>query len=62
MWLGYPEEYNDNKLSFKVLTPPSVMPDANHLLSVSSNTQSCLDGLNLCWHQTTAGNIAQLLS
>lgn len=62
VWPDIQRSMFTNELSSKVLTPPSVMPDANHLLSVSSNTQSCLDGLNLCWHQYTASNIAQLLS
>lgn len=50
-----------SELSSMVFTPPSVMPNTNNLLSVSSNTQSCLDGSKLCWHQDRASNIVQLL-
>lgn len=62
VWLGIQRNMFTSGLSSKVLTPPSVMPDANHLLSVSSNTQSCLDGLNLSWHYTPVSITAQLLT
>lgn len=61
VWLGIQRNMFTSELSSKVFTPPSVMPNTDHLLSVSSNTQYCLDGLKLCWHQDRVSNIVQLL-
>lgn len=60
VWIDIHKNMFSNEFYAKVLTQPSVMPDTNNLLSVSSNTQSCLDCLNLYWHQNTISNIAQL--